>query len=117
MNALDMAIQNFTAPFNTTVNLQRNDSFAPPMQGYSFYTGIVQDAGFQMTLDLHSVGGDGNIYTEDFKQTVFLDNTPYVAPTNVSNMTQSRSSSRRSVGGLGKTWLSLSAIAVAGTLL
>jgi hypothetical protein len=117
MNGLDMAIKNFTTPFNTTIDLQRNDTFAPPTQGYSFYTGIVNDAGFQLTLDLHSVAGDGNLYTEDFKQTMFLDNTPYVAPTTVSNTTKSQSSSWRLIDGLWKTQLLLSAVAVAGILL
>jgi hypothetical protein len=117
MNAMDVAIQNFTAPFNTTVDLQRNDTFAAPLLGYSFYTGAVQDAGFQMTLDLHSVAGDGSLYSEDFKQTTFLDNTPYVAPTSVSNTSKSQSSSWRLTDGLWKAQFSLSAVAVGGILL
>jgi len=117
MNALDLSIKDFPAPFNTTVDLQRNDTFAPPTQGYSFYTGTVQDGGFQLTLDLHSVASDGNVYTEDFKQTTFLDNTPYVAPTSVLNTSKSLSSSWRLFDSLWEVHLSSSAVAVAGILL
>lgn len=120
MNAVDVAIQNFTAPFNTTIDLQRNDTFAAPMQGYTFYTGVVQDAGFQLTLDLYSVAADGTVYTEDFKQTTFLDNTPYVAPTTVNASTSTsatKSSSWRLMDDLWKAWISLSSVAVASLLL
>ncbi|KAG5638972.1 hypothetical protein H0H81_008192 [Sphagnurus paluster] len=84
LDALDVAISGFPAPFNTTVELKPNASLTP-MQGYSFYSGVISDVGFQLTVDIHSLAGDGNTYTEDFKSTTFLDNTPYVAPTNVTN--------------------------------
>ncbi|KAG6856461.1 hypothetical protein H0H87_004321 [Tephrocybe sp. NHM501043] len=98
MDALDLAINGFPAPLNTTVDLQLNSSITP-IQGYSFYTGTIQDTGFQLTLDIHSLLTNGTIYTEDFKQTTMLDNTPYVAPTNVTSSAQSSaSSSTRLVG-------------------
>lgn len=115
INAVDLAIQNFTAPFNTTVDLQLNNTITPT-QGYSFYTGTVQDAGFQLTLDLYSVAADGNVYTVDVIQTTFLDNTPYVAPTSVTDTSQS-SSSWRLIDDLWEAQLPLSAVAVASILL
>jgi len=115
INAVDVAIQNFTAPFNTTIDLQRNDTIAPT-QGYSFYTGTVQDAGFQLTLDLYSVAGDGNVYTVDVIQTTFLDNKPYVAPTSVTTNASQSSSSWRLIDDLWEVHLSLSTVAIAGML-
>ncbi|KAG6827360.1 hypothetical protein H0H92_012098 [Tricholoma furcatifolium] len=90
MNAYDSAIANFPAPLNTTVNLQMNSSISP-LQGYSFYTGTVQDSGNQLTLDIYSVLSNGTTYLEDFKQTTLLSNTPYVAPTNVTSLKSSSS--------------------------
>ncbi|KAG6916604.1 hypothetical protein DXG01_006161 [Tephrocybe rancida] len=92
MDALDLAITGFPTPLNTTIDLQLNSSMTPT-QGYNFYTGTIQDTGFQLTLDIHSLSSDGTIYTEDFKQTSLLDNTPYVAPTNVTSSKQSSPSS------------------------
>jgi hypothetical protein len=116
MNAMDMAILNFTAPFNVTVDLHRNDTFAAPTQGYSFYTATIQDAGYQLTLDLYGVAGDGRLYSEDFRPTTFLDNTPYVAPTSVTNTSKSPSSSWRLIDRLYEARTSLFAVA-AGSLL
>lgn len=92
MNALDVAITGFPAPLNTSVELKLNSSLTPS-QGYSFYSGSITDTGFQLTLDIYSVAADGTVYTEDFKQTTFLDNTPYLAPTEVTTSTGSSSSS------------------------
>ncbi|KAF8077707.1 L-ascorbate oxidase [Lyophyllum atratum] len=92
MDVLDVAITGFPAPFNTTVDLKLNSSMTP-IQGYSFYSGTVVDTGFQLTLDIHSAAADGTTYTEDFRQTAFLDNTPYLAPTNVTNSGKSSASS------------------------
>ncbi|RDB21102.1 hypothetical protein Hypma_011861 [Hypsizygus marmoreus] len=92
MNALDVAIPGFPAPLNSTLDLQLSSSI-PPTQGYSFYTASITDAGYQLTLDIHSIAADGNVYTEDFRETTFLDNTPYLAPTNVTSSAQTSSSS------------------------
>jgi len=84
MDTHDYAFTNFTKFLNTTVDLQLNSSFSAS-QGYSFYSGMVLDDGLQLTIDIHSVLSNGTVYTEDFKQTSELDNTPYTAPTNVTN--------------------------------
>ncbi|KAF8236293.1 L-ascorbate oxidase [Tricholoma matsutake] len=114
MHAVDMATPNFTAPFNSTIVLQRNDTIAPT-QGYSFYTSSAfPHNGFQLTLDMYGVTPNGTLYYQDFMQTTFLDNTPYVAPTLVSNTTKSQSSSGRLIDEWWKAQLYLSA---AGLLL
>ncbi|KAH0583581.1 Putative L-ascorbate peroxidase 6 [Termitomyces sp. J132] len=95
MDALDVAISGFGTSLNTTVDLKLNTSITPT-QGYSFFTGVIQDSGFQLTLDIHSLLSNGTIYTEDFKQVSQLDNTPYVAPTNVTNSKSLQSSSPNS---------------------
>ncbi|KAF5381072.1 hypothetical protein D9615_004174 [Tricholomella constricta] len=92
MDVLDVAISGFPFPLNTTIDLQLNTSLTPT-QGYSFYSGIIADTGFQLTVDIHNIAEDGTKYTEDFKQTTDLDNTPYVAPTNVTNTGKSPASS------------------------
>jgi len=90
LDAHDFATLNFTIPFNTTVDLSLNHSQTSEI-GYVYYSAVVQDTGFQMTFDLHTVI-NGTIYTSDFLGTTFLDNTPYVAPTNVSIVASSSSS-------------------------
>ncbi|KAG6859172.1 hypothetical protein C0991_001168, partial [Blastosporella zonata] len=95
MDALDVAISGFPAPLNSTVDLQLNSSMTP-IQGYSFYTATIQDSGYQLTLDIHSLLTNGTIYTEDFRQTSLLDNTPYVAPTNATSSTSTGTSASSS---------------------
>ncbi|TFK62533.1 L-ascorbate oxidase [Pluteus cervinus] len=77
MDAQDSAQQGFPAPFTSTVDFQKNSSSS--VAGYSFYTANIEDAGYYLTFDLHGTI-DGATYTQDFVQTAFLDNTPYVAP-------------------------------------
>lgn len=85
-----------------------------PVGGYEFYTGSVEDSGHQMTLDTFA-DMDGTTYTDDFRQTTYLDNSPYVAPANVTTKASSKSSSPLSfvvsapglVFGLLSTLLSL----------
>lgn len=98
MNAYDFAIQNFTAPFNTTVDLKLNSSI-PATAGYSFYDGTVVDNGLQLNIDIFGVGSDGTVYTEDFKPTTYLENTQIVAPvTNVTITNAGKDSGALSLG-------------------
>ncbi|KXN91499.1 Putative L-ascorbate peroxidase 6 [Leucoagaricus sp. SymC.cos] len=92
--AYDNAIQNFTYPLNTTIDFSRNSSMSS-VGGYDFYTGSLEDIGYLATLDLH-VDIDGATYTDDFRQTSFLDNTPYVQPSSVDANAHPTSSSRLS---------------------
>jgi hypothetical protein len=116
MDTHDFAIHAFPAPFNATVDLKLNTSLAP-LQGYSFYTATVEDQGFQLTVDIHSVAADGTIYTEDFKQTTFLDNTPYFAPTAAATVASSSSSSWRLADSWQAVQRSTCGIIVTGLLL
>lgn len=75
------------------MDFARNASI-PTIAGYEFYTGSVEDSGFQATLDLHADVG-GTTYTDDFRQTTFLDNTPVIDPTTVNGSAHSSSSSSR----------------------
>jgi len=90
LDAHDHAISGFPQPLNTTIDLKANSSITP-VGGYTFYTAEVDDVGQQLTLDLHADIG-GNTYTDNFRQTTFLDNTPYTAPSNVSSSSGSGSS-------------------------
>jgi hypothetical protein len=81
---------NFSYALNTTAEFSRGSSM-PSVGGYDFYTGSAEDSGFQTTLDFHT-DINGTTYTDDFRQTTFLDNTPYVKPSTVN--AQSTSSSR-----------------------
>ncbi|KAG6877011.1 hypothetical protein C0993_011072 [Termitomyces sp. T159_Od127] len=115
MDALDFAINGFTSSLNVTVDLKLNTSITPT-QGYSFYTGVIQDSGFQLTLDIHSLLQNGTIYTEDFRQTSQL-NTLYVAPTNVTSSKSSSPNSSTKLASPLMTHLFGCAILVAGALI
>ncbi|KAG6880275.1 hypothetical protein C0992_001844 [Termitomyces sp. T32_za158] len=114
MDALDLAINGFTSSLNTTVDLALNTSITPT-QGYSFYAGTIQDSGYQLTLDIHSLLQNGTIYTEDFKQTSQL-NTPYVAPTNVTSSKSSSPNSSTRPASVFMTHLIGCVVLVAGVL-
>ncbi|KAG5645579.1 hypothetical protein DXG03_005717 [Asterophora parasitica] len=119
LNALDVAISGFPAPFNTTIDLQRNSSL-PSIGGYDFYSGVLADTGFQLTVDINRVEADGTTYTDDFKQTTDLDNTPYVAPTNVTSTGKSSSSKSpawRALDNLHTTQLVAGAVLVVGAVM
>lgn len=115
MDALDFANSGFTSSLNTTVDLQLNTSIASS-QGYSFYTGVIQDPGFQLTLDIHSLLQNGTIYTEDFKQVSQL-NAPYIAPTNVTTSKSSSPNSSRRLANVFVTHLIGCFILVTGALI
>jgi len=86
----DVATKDFTAPVSTSADLTLNSTGFPPIGGYDFYTGTVEDTGAQMTIDLHAVAG-GQTYTQPFMQTLVLDNAVYVAPGNISTTTKGNS--------------------------
>ncbi|EKM82462.1 hypothetical protein AGABI1DRAFT_111078 [Agaricus bisporus var. burnettii JB137-S8] len=88
--AYDSAVANFTYAVNTTFDFTRNSSMSP-VGGYEFYSGSVEDSGHQMTLDTFA-DVDGTTYTDDFRQTTFLDNSPYNAPSDVATKTSTSSS-------------------------
>lgn len=71
---------------NSPITFSLNSTSYPPLQGYSFYTGIVQDSGLHMTLDLHADISGGQTATQPFVQTLLLDNTPFVAPGTVGSV-------------------------------
>ncbi|TFK42386.1 heme peroxidase [Crucibulum laeve] len=82
LNAFDSAMPGYAAPLNTSVNLKLNNTITP-IQGYSFYSGVVQDLGLQLTVDLQSVV-DGVTYMEDYLQTFFLNtDIPFTPSTTV----------------------------------
>lgn len=85
----DSAIRNFTYPVNTTIDFTRNSSI-PSVGGYDFYSGTVEDTGFQTILDIYADVG-GKTYVDDFRQTTFLDNTPYLQPADVGSRSTSSS--------------------------
>ncbi|KAF5358167.1 hypothetical protein D9756_001335 [Leucocoprinus leucothites] len=91
-SAFDNAIHDFPYALNTTMDFSRNSSISS-IGGYDFYSGSLEDIGFQTTLDLH-VDVDGTTYSEDFVPTSFLDNTPYIEPSTVNNDAHPVSSSR-----------------------
>jgi hypothetical protein len=79
----ESAINGFPRPFTSTIDFQLNNSRSSTVQGsYSLYSASIEDSGYYLTFDLHATI-DGSTYTEDFRQTTFLDNTPYVAPVSV----------------------------------
>ncbi|KAF8163594.1 L-ascorbate oxidase [Crassisporium funariophilum] len=79
LDATDIAIRDFPFSIHTPVELTLNSTSYPPMQGYSFYTGVAESVGLQMTVDVHAVGAAGTS-TQENAQTLVLDNMPYVAP-------------------------------------
>ncbi|KAF8643780.1 hypothetical protein AX16_008799 [Volvariella volvacea WC 439] len=81
MNAFDNAMPGFPAPLNTTVVLDLDTSLAST-EGYTFYSGYVEDHGSQMTVDLHCEV-DSQVYTEDFKHTFSLGNAVSSTPSTV----------------------------------
>jgi len=85
-NATDIAIAGFPYAMNSPITFSLNSTSYPPTQGYSFYTGTIQDIGLQMMLDLHADVSGGQTITQAFVQTLLLDNTPYVAPGNVGSI-------------------------------
>ncbi|KAF9053046.1 L-ascorbate oxidase [Panaeolus papilionaceus] len=99
-NANDVAIRNFTEPFQKSFDMTLNSTF-PPLQGYSFYTAIIEDPGMQMTLDIFAEGADGKTYQQNFVETLLLDNTPYVKPASVVTIGGRSSAASRTVIATG----------------
>lgn len=84
------------------------------MAGYNFYIAELEEAGLQLTLDLHGIV-DGTTYTEDFLQTSFLDNTPYIAPSTVETA-KSSTSAAKGMGDLRVAGHLICALAILGSL-
>lgn len=95
VNGFDSSVHGYPYYVNVTVDLALNSSLSSGVPGYNLYSGIVNDSGYQLTLDLHATSG-GATYTQDFVATTFLDNTPYVAPSTPSNAAVKSSGSRSS---------------------
>lgn len=95
VDGFDSSVHGFSYYVNVTVDLALNSSLSSGVPGYSLYSGIVNDSGYQLTLDLHATSG-GVTYTQDFMPTTFLDNTPYVPPSTPSNAAVKSSGSRSS---------------------
>lgn len=93
VDATDVAVEGFPFPLNMEVDLAANSSI-PALDGYSFYTGTVDSAGVQMTMDVHSVTS-AQTYTQTFVQTLQLDNTPYVQPGTVTVVSTAKVSAGR----------------------
>ncbi|PPR01093.1 hypothetical protein CVT26_015999 [Gymnopilus dilepis] len=89
-DANDVAVEGFPFALNMEVDFAANSSI-PAIGGYSFYTGTVDSAGVQMTMDLHAVTSQ-QTYTQVFVQTLQLDNTPYVQPGTVTTVSSSKAS-------------------------
>jgi hypothetical protein len=84
IGAFDSAIrgQPPPPPLNVVVDLVLDSAIAP-VEGYTFYSGMVnEDPGSQLTIDLHCEI-EGTTYSEDFKPTFFLDNFSSSPPTPV----------------------------------
>ena len=96
---------------NSLITFSLNSTY-PSNQGYSFYTGFIEDSGSQMTLDLHA-DASGSTITQQFVQTLLLNNAPYVAPGSVSNFPstgpgQTATAQRSSASSYRSSWMILS---------
>lgn len=68
---------------NSLITFSLNSTY-PSTQEHSFYSAFIEDSGSQMTLDLHA-DVSGSTISQQFVQTLLLDNAPYVAPGSVSS--------------------------------
>ncbi|PPQ63257.1 hypothetical protein CVT24_006782 [Panaeolus cyanescens] len=102
--ANDVAIRNFTEPFQSSFDFVLNSTF-PPLQGYTFYTATIDDPGMQLTLDIFAEGADGKTYQQNFVETLLLDNTPYVKPASVVTIGGRTSAASKSAVTTGATVL------------
>ena len=98
---------------NSLITFSLNSSY-PSIQGYSFYTGYIDDSGYQMTLDLHA-DVSGTTITQKFVQTLLLNNAQYVSPSNVSSfpstgMGQTSTTTASSASSYTTSWRILSLV-------
>ncbi|KAF8635531.1 hypothetical protein AX17_003914 [Amanita inopinata Kibby_2008] len=112
--AFDSAIRGYKTVFNQTIPLTANSTLSP-VAGYKFYSAVVQDVGLQLTVDIVAEV-DGKQYALDFQQTSFLDNTPYTAPTNVTNASKVSSGSDSAAPSRSRTVIGLGAFVALITL-
>ena len=126
VSAYDSALPDYGLPLNTDIDFALNTS-RPPVAGYTFYSGVVNDVGAQLTVDVHAVV-DGQTYTEDYQQTYFLDtkipSSPPTTVTEVSSAITKPSSaartSRLNISGSGlafglSTWIFVSFLSFSWT--
>ena len=116
LDATDVATANFTKPFSATVDLALNSSSYPSRSGYDFYYGRVTSPGMQMTFDLHAVSGQQTV-TQSFVQTLLLDNTSPVDPTNVTMVNGKTSSGAVAVGVRQQQHMGIGAVVAFMTVL
>jgi len=93
VDATDVAVEDFPFPLNMEVDFAANSSISA-LAGYSFYTGTVDSAGVQMTMDVHAVTSS-QTYTQTFVPTLQLDSTPYVQPGTVTVTSTTKSAAGR----------------------
>ncbi|KAF8912080.1 L-ascorbate oxidase [Gymnopilus junonius] len=103
VDATDVAVEGFPFALNMEVDFAANSSI-PSIGSYSFYTGTVDSAGVQMTMDVHAVASS-QTYTQVFAQTLQLDTTPYVHPSSVNVISSSSSSSSKTSSASNKLTL------------
>ncbi|KAF8163504.1 heme peroxidase [Crassisporium funariophilum] len=88
LDAYDNAMEKYAPPLSMSAELKFNQSI-PEVEGFQFYSAVVEDVGTQLTIDLHGVV-NGTTITEDFLQTYFLDTSiPYTPPTKVETTIRS----------------------------
>lgn len=101
-DATDVAVPEYAFAMTNTIDFKQNSTAFPSTAGYSFYTAQIDDAGIYMTMDLHAVGAS-QTFSQQFVQTLVLDNTPIVPPgavTTVASSTPGASSAAsRTVSG------------------
>jgi hypothetical protein len=106
MGAFDNAIPGQSAPLNVVVDLILDSAIAP-VEGYNFYSGMVnEDPGSQLTIDLHCEIGDVT-YSEDFKPTFFLDSFSSSPPSTIGIIDSSaleKSATSPLVASFAWTW-------------
>ncbi|CAA7271852.1 unnamed protein product [Cyclocybe aegerita] len=115
VDATDVAIRDFPFAINAQVDLKQNDTAHAPLAGYTFYTGVVEDIGLQLSVDLHAVASE-QTYTQSFMQTLLLDNTPYVAPSGVNTTASTGGALSTIAPALGGSWRSLLPLVVGALL-
>jgi hypothetical protein len=96
-DAADVAVPSYAFAMTNTVDFTQNSTAFPATSGYSFYTAQIDDAGIYMTMDLHAVTGN-ETFSQQFVQTLVLDNTPIVAPGAVTTVASTTTGASAALG-------------------
>jgi hypothetical protein len=96
-DAADVAVPSYAFAMTNTVDFTQNSTAFPATSGYSFYTAQIDDAGIYMTMDLHAVTGN-ETFSQQFVQTLVLDNTPIVAPGAVTTVASTTAGASAALG-------------------